>query len=88
MPYYCVSAKTGSNLEELFYKITEMLDKQQAEKQKKLKHNFSDEYEHPMPTVESLTRNYTKGDNANTEDDKEKVGLTGGASSERWNCKC
>lgn len=28
LPYYCISAKTGSNLEDLFYKINEMLDKQ------------------------------------------------------------
>ena len=37
MPYYSVSAKTGSNLDGLFYKIAEMLDKQELEKQRKLK---------------------------------------------------
>ena len=60
MPYYCVSAKTGSNLEGLFYKITEMLDKQETEKLKKLKQTFEMEYEHPPQTVESFTRSETK----------------------------
>ncbi len=41
IPYYCVSARTGSNLEELFFKIAEMLEKQEAEKQRKLKQAFS-----------------------------------------------
>ena len=30
MPYYSVSAKLGSNLDGLFYKIAEMLDKQET----------------------------------------------------------
>jgi len=40
MPYFCVSAKTGSNLDGMFYKITEMLDKQETDKQKRLKLTF------------------------------------------------
>jgi hypothetical protein len=59
MPYYCVSAKTGSNLDGLFYKVTEMLDKQETEKQRKLKQTY-EEYEHPPPTLESFTRSQTK----------------------------
>lgn len=60
MPYYCISAKTGNNIEELFYKIAEMLDREEREKHKKMKMVYSDEYEHPPATVESLTRSETK----------------------------
>jgi len=37
MPYYCISAKTGSNIDELFFNVAEMLDKQEIAKPKKLK---------------------------------------------------
>lgn len=44
MPYYCISAKTGENIDELFYKIAEMLEQQEIEKHKKLKQTYSEEY--------------------------------------------
>jgi translation initiation factor IF-2 len=37
MPYFGISAKTGENIEELFYKIAEMLEQQEMEKHRKLK---------------------------------------------------
>lgn len=56
MPYFGISAKTGENIEELFYKIAEMLEQQELEKHRKLKQTYSDDYDHPPATIESLTR--------------------------------
>ena len=83
MPYYSVSAKTGESIEELFYKIAEMLDKQEREKHKKMKAVYNLEYEHPPSTVESLTRSQTKSSTLDVkeEDDKEKL-----IEKKSWTC--
>jgi GTPase SAR1 family protein len=97
MPYYCVSAKTGSNIEELFYKIAELLDRQETDKLKKMKQTYSEDYEQPPATFDSLTRSQTHHTNQTSqtnhhlkeEEDKEKVVLVGGAR--RWvpeRCQC
>ena len=69
MPYYAVSAKTGQGIDELFFKIAEMLEQQEAEKHRKLKQTYCEEYENPPATFESLTRSQTK-ENAMSEEDR------------------
>lgn len=86
MPYYCISAKTGENIDELFYKIAEMLEQQEIEKHKKLKQTYSEEYEHPPATIESLTRSETKENTV--EDHKDNVALTSGKEGKSRYCKC
>lgn len=88
MPYYAISAKTGQGIDEFFFKIAEMLDQQEAEKHRKLKLTYSEEYDNPPATFESLTRSQTK-ENAISEEEKEKVTLTTGAlTSSRRACFC
>lgn len=72
MPYYCISAKTGHNVEELFYKVAEMLDQQEREKHRKMKASYVDDYEHPPNTVESLTRSQTKHSTLEDKEEAEK----------------
>lgn len=88
MPYYCISAKTGENIDELFYKIAEMLEQQEIEKHKKLKQTYSEEYEHPPATIESLTRSETKESTIRVDDNKDNVVLTTGKDSKSRYCKC
>jgi putative protein kinase ArgK-like GTPase of G3E family len=85
MPYYAISAKSGQGIDELFFRIAEMLEVQEAEKHRKLKQTYCEEYDHPPATFESLTRSQTK-DNAIAEDDKEKLTLTSGATHTRCHC--
>ena len=75
MPYYSVSAKLGSNLDGLFYKITEMLDKQETERQKKMKQMVQQDFDNPPPTFQSFTRSETKEGTLKDEDAKEKIPL-------------
>ena len=51
MPYYCISAKTGNNIDELFFNLAEMLEKLQSEKTKKLKQTFYEDYQNPPLTI-------------------------------------
>lgn len=91
MPYYCISAKTGNNIDELFFNVAEMLDKLQSEKSKKLKQTFCEDYQNPPLTIESFTRSQTKEHTVGVKDDedKQKVGLTDKENKE-WknNCYC
>jgi|LakMenEpi03Aug12_release.lakeMendotaPanAssembly.Ray.scaffolds.fasta_scaffold1569282_1 hypothetical protein len=86
MPYFGISAKTGENIEELFYKIAEMLEQQEMEKHRKLKQTYSDEYDHPPATVESLTRSETKECTIKIEEEREKVSLV--SKPAVHSCKC
>ena len=86
MPYYAISAKTGQGIDELFFKIAEMLEQQEAEKHRKLKQTYCEEYDNPPPTFESLTRSQTH-QNAIAEEERQKVTLTTGAHS-KPRCQC
>lgn len=87
MPYYAISAKTGQGIDELFFKIAEMLEQQEAEKHRKLKQTYCEEYDNPPATFESLTRSQTN-QNAITEEEKEKVTLTTGTQHRKHRCQC
>lgn len=86
MPYFGISSKTGENIEELFYKIAEMLEQQELEKHRKLKQTYSDDYDHPPATIESLTRSETKESTIKIEDEREKVALV--SKSAAHTCWC
>lgn len=87
MPYYAISAKTGQGIDELFFRIAEMLEQQEAEKHRKLKQTYCEDYDNPPTTFESLTRSQTK-ENAMTEEEKEKVTLTSGSQPKSKFCQC
>lgn len=63
-----------------------MLEQQEIEKHKKLKQTYSEEYEHPPATIESLTRSETK--ESTVDDHKDNVVLTTGKESQSRYCKC
>ena len=56
LPYHSISAKTGNNIESLFYAVVDMINEHQVAKQKKykLKDKEDDESHYPPMTEKPL----------------------------------